>query len=193
MMKRVCTLLVALLLLAAALAEEAPVNEAPVNEMPGIEAPAAEDAVIEVAFSEVEAGYPGVWVPFRDGFRMYLPVGWRSCALAPEEAAAGLFYRAGNGDGEADGGVPMGVAVGWMDADGLDALEDYFTGAGFSGVERLSLNGIPAVSFRQDGAGFCGVAFMHPALEGYALLAYATPIGETADGILSSVSPREAE
>ena len=180
-MKKLMLILLAALLCAGALAEETAVK------------PTAEP-VETVAFVEEEAGYAGTWVPFEDGFRLYLPAAWRSYDLTDEQAAAGLFYRAGNGDGAADGGVAMGVAVGYMsvcDIDGIDGLAAYFSGAGFTGVKRVTLNGIPAVLFESAADGFSGAAFIHPNLPEYAILVYATPIGEAADGVLSSISLRK--
>ena len=180
-MKTWMLLLLAALLSVSALAEDAAV------------VPTAE-SIEAIAFVEDEAGYDGVWVPFEDGFKLYLPSAWRSYDLTDEQAAAGLFYRAGNGDGAADGGVAMGVAVGYMsvcDIDGIDGLAAYFGGTGLAGVRRVQLNGIPAVLFASAADGFSGAAFIHPTLPEYALLVYVTPIGEAADGILMSVSLRD--
>ena len=181
-MRKLILVLLALLACEPALAEEAPATVEPTAE-----------PVEAIVFDEVEAGYAGIWVPFEDRFRLYLPDHWRSYAVTDDEAAAGLFYRAGNGDGAADGGVPMGVAVGYMVAGEMsdaDALAAYFDGAGFQGLKRVTLNGIPAVLFASPADGFSGAAFFHPTLPEYAMLVYATPIGEAADGILSSISLR---
>ena len=179
-MKKWMLLLLAALLSVSAMAEDAAVE------------PTAEPVEM-IAFVEDEAGYDGAWVPFEDGFKLYLPAAWRSYDLTDEQAAAGLFYRAGNGDGAADGGVAMGVAVGYMsvcDIDGIDGLAAYLGGAGFDCVKRVALNGIPAVRFERPADGFSGAAFIHPTLPEYALLVYVTPIGEAADGILSSICLR---
>lgn len=177
--RRLAALLLVLLLgLPAALAEPAP-SEAPIEA---------------IGFDEAGAGYAGIWVPFEDGFRLYLPEGWRSYDLTEAQRAAGLFYRAGTPEDAADSEVPLGVAVGYMpfgDAADPDALAAYFTGAGFERVSRQDVNGIPAVAFERPGDGFRGLAFAHPLVGGYAMLVYATPIGETADAILASLSPAQ--
>ena len=68
-------------------------------------------------FSESDAPYDGVWQPFEDGFKLYLPREWASMALDEAQAEAGLFYRAGSDDGS------MGVVVGYMHAGALETTE----------------------------------------------------------------------
>ena len=177
----------------AANAEEAALSAPDETGAPALDSDDA--APNEVAFDAMSAGYAGVWVPFEDGFQLYLPAAWH--ALEPTEAQreAGLFYRA-VGDG-------AGVAVGYARADALETVEDLrsdYGGAGFTDTGRLSLNGIDAVGFACPEVGYRGVAFFHPACPDVVMTVYFAPLGgrdapEDALGraILDSLSPWPAE
>ena len=163
MLRRLCALLALLLAAGAALAEPA---------MP------------RVAFEEGFAPYAGEWVRFDDGFKLYLPGDWVSFEISQDEAAAGMFYRAGDGD--------AGVCVMYMRAGGLGSLEDLaadFERAGCGGIELLDINGIPAVGLEREGD-YRGAAFFHPVYPGFALVVLVSPpSGEAAKSILSSLTP----
>ena len=138
------------------MAEEAREPLKPLSASPGLvdEAPQASDV-----FTEADAPYDGVWQPFEDGFRLYLPRGWTSFGLTEAQTEAGLFYLAGNGDGT------MGVAVGYMRAGKLGTVEELardFEASGYLGVACLDLNGIPAIGFERPEDVYRGVAFFHP-------------------------------
>lgn len=187
-MKRawLCALLIALLALAAAAAgAEAALPPAETAEPTGggAGAPLPEAAADAVSFDAARAGYAGVWVPFEDGFQLYLPADWRAYELTDAQREAGLFYRAG-GDG-AD------VAVGYAPADALSTAEDLeadYRGAGFADVARQSLNGIEAVGFSSPEAGYRGVAFFNPIWPDYVMTVYLAPL-IAQDAILRSLSP----
>lgn len=179
----ICMLLTALLG-ASALAEAVPGD---------FEALALDNGDV-VAFDQDEALYKGAWVPFEDGFRLYLPAAWRAFELTDEQREAGLFYRAGS-----DGDAAMGVAVSYARAEALQTLadlEDDFRAAGFTGVARRFVNGLWTVGFVGPGSDFRGAAFYHPAYPGYVLMVFVAPLGadgspEAAVGraILDSLSP----
>ena len=189
-MRRILIALLAMLIAmpACAAAEAAP------DAMPGEEAPAGDVA----AFREEDAGYEGVWVDFEDGFRLYLPREWVYYEITDEQAAAGLFYRAGNGAG----GASMGLAVSYTRTEGPrspEAMAEALAASGFSAVSPVELNGISAVSFEKPEEGYRGVSFSHPAVPGYELTVYVAPLGEAGDAvdrlgraILSALSPRAA-
>ena len=163
--KRMAGIALALLLAlcAAAIAEE--------QALPAVPEDAKADGPAQIEFVEARAPYAGVWVPFEDGFQLYLPAAWRAFELTEDQRAAGLFYRAGDGEG-------AGVAVGYAAAgalDTMDALEADYRGTGFGNIERLSLNGIEAVGFERPEAGYRGAAFFHPDYPGYVLTVYVTP------------------
>lgn len=155
----------------------------------------AQAADMPATFDPADAPYDGVWQPFEDGFMLYLPRGWRAVALTEAQSGAGLFYRAASDDGS------MGIAVGYMRAEGLATLDDLardFVRAGYASVNAQSLNGIPAIGFERPGDGYRGVAFFHPVWPDYALYIYLSPLApegtgarETADALLASLSPLE--
>ncbi len=145
------------------------------------------------AFSEADAPYEGVWQPFEDGFKLYLPRGWASGAIDEAQAEAGLFYRAGSDD------ASMGVTVGYMPAGTLEtteALAGDFERGGYTSVVQGDLNGIPAIAFERPQDNYRGVAFFHPVYPDYVIYAFASPL-ELQDGetnrigiaILASISP----
>lgn len=184
--------IIAALCASACMAEEPRETSQPLSAAPGRvdETPQASGV-----FSEADAPYDGVWQPFEDGFRLYLPRGWSPIGLSEAQTEAGLFYLAGNGDGT------MGVAVGYMRAGALGTVEDLardFEASGYSGVACLDLNGISAIGFERPEDGYRGVAFFHPVYPDYALYVYASPLdARDADGqqvieaILASVGPLE--
>jgi len=139
--------------------------------------PAAVDAAATEApadFAETDAPYDGEWLPFEDGFRLYLPRGWAPVALSEAQRDAGLFYRAGSGDGM------MGLAVGYMRAGSLatvDELARDFEAVGYESVTQQNLNGIPAIGFERPRDGYRGVAFFHPVYPDYVLYVYVSPLG----------------
>lgn len=153
---------------------------------------AAVDGPAEIGFDEAQAPFAGVWVPFEDGFALYLPAAWRAFELTEDQRAAGLFYRAGDGEG-------AGMAVGYAaagDLDTMDALAADYRGAGFENVGRLLLDGIEAVGFERPEAGYRGAAFFHPDYPLYVLTVYVTPpdAGDaTGRAILESIRRRSGE
>lgn len=185
-----CALLIALLALGAIMAgaEETDLP-LPVETGDGIDA-AEGVPTLAVAFDAQSAGYAGIWVPFEDGFQLYMPAAWRAVELTDAQREAGLFYRAG-GDGE-------GVAVGYAPAGALKSMDDLQTdyrGAGFADLVRLSLNGIDAIGFTRPEAGYRGVAFFHPTCPGYVMTIYFAPLdAQTAPArsVLASLSPWSA-
>lgn len=145
------------------------------------------------AFTESDAPYDGIWQPFEDGFRLYLPREWVAIDLTDAQREAGLFYRVGSADGAMD------LAVGYMRAGNLATVDDLardFEAVGYSNVTRLDLNGIPAIGFDRPGEDYRGVAFFHPTYPDYVLYVYLSPL-TSADGepaaigaaLLASISP----
>ena len=148
-----------------------------------VEAEATEAPVFSVA----EAPYEGIWQPFEDGFQLYLPLGWSAIDVTDNQAEAGLFYRAGSGDGT------TGIAVGYMNARGLDTVEALardFQQTGYSAGATGWLNGIPAIRFERPEDGYRGVAFFHPVYPDYVLYIYLSP-RDSVEGaaLLASVTP----
>ena len=193
MKKLLSIAIIAVLCATVGMAEEArePLKPLPAAPERVVKAPQA-----SVVFSEADAPYDGVWQPFEDGFRLYLPCEWASFDPTEAQAEAGLFYLAGSGDGV------MGVAVGYMRAGALETMDDLardFEAAGYSGVACRNLNGIPAIAFERPQDGYRGVAFFHPVYPDYALYVYASPLdAQDADGrqvveaILASIEPLDS-
>ena len=181
---------------------EEPAAEPEVEAIPETEAApgTAGDELRSIVYDEASAPYDGVWVTFDDGFQLLLPGEWLSYEITEEQSAAGLFFRAGNdGSDSVVGEVPMGVAVSYVEAGGLTTLDDLmrdFESVGFTNLEKLDLNGIPALFFIKPDEDYCGVAFYHAVYPEYVMAIYATPIGEASDAvaavndaILSSLKP----
>ena len=175
MRKWICAALALMLLGGTALAE-------PSEEIAAAQADAAFDAA--------EAGYAGAWVPFEDGFQLYLPSDWVYRPVTEAQAAAGLFYAAGTGEGVAPA---AGVAVSWMRAGSVAGpveLARELSALGAENVRPETRNGIPAVAFEKAADGYRGLSFFHPEYAGYVLTVYVTPVDAAqGDGILASLSP----
>jgi len=162
---------VAVLLALCAFGGRAETVPGDVADVPAAVDPAATEA--PAGFAEADAPYDGAWLPFEDGFRLYLPRGWAPVALSEAQQDAGLFYRAGSGDGT------MGLAVGYMRAGSLatvDELARDFEAVGYASVTQQSLNGIPAIGFERPRDGYRGVAFFHPVYPDYVLYVYVSPL-----------------
>ena len=194
-----CALLAALCAFGGMAAEiasgdgEATVEAPPASVKPAQSDEAPPASVEPARFAEADAPYAGIWTPFEDGFRLYLPRAWSSMNITEAEAAAGLFYRAG-----AEGGTE-GVVVGYMRADSLRTVADLaldFERSGFSNVIRRDLNGIPAIGFDRPEDDYSGVAFYHPVYTDYVLYVYVTPLcrrgeGQTGETVLMSLTPTQ--
>ena len=169
------------------------VAEAAATPLPAATRPLVAATRQPEVFSESDAPYDGVWQPFEDGFRLYLPRGWVRQEIDAAQAEAGLFYRAGSDDGE------MGIAVGYMSAGGLETTDELardFASAGYSAVTRLNRSGIPAIGFERPQDGYRGVAFFHPVYPDYVLYVYALPLAprsaearRTLDALMASIGP----
>lgn len=160
---------------------------------------AAPEATVQAGPTEAEAPYPGRWLTFEDGFQLYLPEGWQPLDVSDAQREAGLFYRAGEGGGEAS----AGLAVGYMaagDYESIDALALGFFQAGCEDVQTRRLNGIPAVLFERPDDDYRGAAFFHPIREGYILYVEVSPLGGDGAGsadvgaaLLDTLSPWPAQ
>lgn len=163
----------------------------------------ADEALERIDFTEDIAPYEGRWVTFQDGFKLFMPMAWTRYDVDEAQQQAGLFYRAGNDGSDAVvGEVSMGVAVSFVKAGELATLDDLagdFSGAGFSEIVKLDINGIPCISFAKADGDYRGVAFYHPIYSNYILAVYISPIGadsqlvnDVGSAILCSLSPFSA-
>ena len=74
-----------------------------------------------VLFDETKASYSGTWVPFQDGFQLYLPSDWSTYELTQEDTDQGVLYIAGDTSGIENSPA---VSVVWAYSDGAETLED---------------------------------------------------------------------
>ena len=191
MKKLLSVAVIAALCVFGCMAEGAPLP----TPLPASTGPDAEGNPSPAAFTEADAPYDGVWQPFEDGFKLYLPREWASMALDEAQAEAGLFYRASSDDGS------MGVVVGYMRAGALgttEALAEDFERSGYASVIQGDLNGIPAIAFERPQDGYRGVAFFHPVYPEYVLYAFASPLelqggemNQVGIALLASITPLE--
>ena len=180
--------------------------EAAVNSADAVAADAAAETAEAVSgridFTEDIAPFEGRWVTFDDGFKLYLPVEWTRSGLTEVQERAGLFYRASNGGGDSVvGNVAMGVAVSYVRAGSLVTLDDLaedFSNVGFTGIDKLDINGIPVVTFNRAAGDYRGVAFYHSVWPNYVMTVYVSPggaddqtISDVGSAILCSLSPQE--
>ena len=182
---------VAALCVFGGMAEGAPLP----SPLPALEGLDAESTQPPARFSEADAPYDGIWQPFEDGFKLYLPREWASMALDEAQAEAGIFYRAGSDDGS------MGVVVGYMRAGTLgtiEALAQDFERSGYASVIQGDLNGIPAIAFERPQDGYRGVAFFHPVYPEYVLYVFVSPLekqggeaNQVGIALLASITPLE--
>ena len=132
-----------------------PPQGAPVESIPD------EDFAGSITFTEDVANYDGVWVPFEDGFQLYLPADWSVYELSQEEREAGALYVAF--DGSVEGQNPY-IEVDWAYSEGLSTLEDLediIREASFQVDDRVLLNGIPCVTFSSEEEDITGLIFYH--------------------------------
>lgn len=187
-------LLLALLLLIGGAAAEGP------EAAEGAEETGLDEVSGRIDFTEDIAPFEGSWVTFDDGFKLYLPAEWTRAELTDAQSRAGLFYRSGNGGSDSVvGRVNMGVAVSFVKAGGLVTLDDLaadFSGVGFTDIDKLDINGFPAVNFTSATGDFRGIAFYHPIYPSYVLTVYVSPgtgkkqiVTDVGSAILCSLSP----
>lgn len=152
-----------------------------------------------IAFTEASADYQGTWVPFQDGFRIYLPSEWVYYVLGDQETAKGVLYHAGNdGRDSVVGNTRMDVVVCYSEAGQLRTLSDLEAKLKdkYAGVSKIGINGIPCVTYESAGEDHRGIAFFHPGNSNYIFTIGVSPFGandqtvsDVGSAILCSVSP----
>ena len=138
-----------------------------------------------IVFDQEKAGYEGVWVPFEDGFQLYLPAAWSTYELTEEQVNQGVLYLAGDASGSEN--APA-VSVVWANNDGAESIDDLATAirqAGYQVDDIVSINGIPCVSYRLEDGDCCAVMFFHPTNPQYVFCITATQYTANVDMICS--------
>lgn len=138
-----------------------------------------------IVFAQEKAGYKGVWVPFDDGFQLYLPTDWNTYELSEEEINQGLLYAAGDTSGS---DTAPAVSVVWAKNDGAENIEELASEirqAGYPVDDIVSINGIPCVSYRVEDGDCSAIMFFHPTDQQYILCITATQYTANVDMICS--------
>lgn len=138
-----------------------------------------------ITFSQEKANYEGTWVPFEDGFQLYLPSAWNTYELTEDQVNQGVLYLAGDASG-AD--TAPAVSVVWAYSDGAETINDLATAirqGGYQVDDLVSINGIPCVSYRLEDGDCSAIMFFHPTNKDYVFCVTATQYTANVDMICS--------
>lgn len=148
-----------------------------------------------ITFDEASAPYAGTWVPFQDGFRLYLPSDWTVYDLSDEETQQGVLYLAGDASGAEN--APA-ISVVWAYNQGTDTLEelaDAIRQSGYTVDDLVEINGIGCITYRLESEDCSAVMFFHPTDPQYVFCVTGAAYSENVDTIcaaLTSLSRYEA-
>ena len=120
-----------------------------------------------ITFSQENVSFAGTWVPFEDGFKLYLPNDWDVYELSDEQAKQGVLFAAGDTSGVQN---PPGISVVWAYSDGAQSLEELaadLTQGGYQVDDLVSINGIPCISYRVEESDCSAIMFFHPTNKQY--------------------------
>lgn len=138
-----------------------------------------------ITFSQDKANYEGTWVPFEDGFQLYLPSAWNTYELTEDQVNQGVLYLAGDASG-AD--TAPAVSVVWAYSDGAETINDLATAirqGDYQVDDLVSINGIPCVSYRLEDGDCSAIMFFHPTNKDYVFCVTATQYTANVDMICS--------
>ena len=93
-----------------------------------------------ITFSQENVSFAGTWVPFEDGFKLYLPNDWDVYELSDEQTKQGVLFAAGDTSGVQN---PPGISVVWAYSDGAQSLEELaadLTKGGYQVDDLVSIN-----------------------------------------------------
>ena len=85
-----------------------------------------------ITFSQDTVGYAGTWVPFEDGFQLYLPSDWDVYNVTEEQSQQGVLYIAGDSSGAE---TAPGISVVWAYSDGAETIEEVAAAIGQGGYQ----------------------------------------------------------
>ena len=120
-----------------------------------------------ITFSQENVSFAGTWVPFEDGFKLYLPNDWDVYELSDEQTKQGVLFAAGDTSGVQN---PPGISVVWAYSDGAQSLEELaadLTKGGYQVDDLVSINGIPCISYRVEESDCSASMFFHPTNQQY--------------------------
>ena len=120
-----------------------------------------------ITFSQENVSFAGTWVPFEDGFKLYLPNDWDVYELSDEQTTQGVLFAAGDTSGVQN---PPGISVVWAYSDGAQSLEELaadLTKGGYQVDDLVSINGIPCISYRVEESDYSAIMFFHPTNKQY--------------------------
>ena len=120
-----------------------------------------------ITFSQENVSFAGTWVPFEDGFKLYLPNDWDVYELSDEQTQQGVLFAAGDTSGVQN---PPGISVVWAYSDGAQSLEELaadLTQGGYQVDDLVSINGIPCISYRLEESDCSAIMFFHPTNKQY--------------------------
>ena len=138
-----------------------------------------------ITFSQENVSFAGTWVPFEDGFKLYLPNDWDVYELSDEQTKQGVLFAAGDTSGVQN---PPGISVVWAYSDGAQSLEELaadLTKGGYQVDDLVSINGIPCISYRVEESDYSAIMFFHPTDQQYILCITATQYTANVDMICS--------
>ena len=138
-----------------------------------------------ITFSMETINYEGTWVPFQDGFQLYLPSAWNTYELTEDQVNQGVLYLAGDTSGSE---TAPALSVVWANSDGAETINDLATAIRQGGYQvdgLVSINGIPCVSYRLEDSDCSAIMFFHPTNKDYVFCVTATQYSANVDMICS--------
>ena len=146
-------------------------------------------------FDEDDAPYDGIWVPFEDGFQLFLPVDWTMYDLTNAQQQAGYLFIAGD---DSEPVIPY-ISVSWAydeNMTDLEDLSDFLDENGYIVDETAMVNDIECVIYHAPDGSVFGELFLYPGegFDGYLFSVVATNYeiaDEAFDSMLFSLSLSE--
>ncbi|MDO5423604.1 MAG: hypothetical protein Q4F41_07760 [Eubacteriales bacterium] len=145
----------------------------------------SEQTAGSIVFDETAAAYAGTWVPFQDGFQLYLPSDWNVYEVTEEQAQQGVLYLAGD---SSKAEYAPAISVVWAYSDGAETLEDLaavIRQGGYQVDDLVTINGIGCVAYRLEEEDCGAILFFHPSDKQYVFCVTGTQYAENADTICS--------
>lgn len=136
-----------------------------------------------ITFDETKAPYSGTWVPFQDGFQLYLPSNWSTYNPSQEELDQGVIYVAGDASVTEN---PPSISVVWSYSDGAETLEEIVSALQNAGIQvdnTVTINGFECVSYRMEKDDCSAIMFFHPTNKQYVFCVTGSGYSQNTDTI----------